>query len=117
MRQNLKDLYGMKLTALDGDIGHVKDFFFDAKAWVFRCLVADTGPWLAGRLVLLSPRPFGSLDRLDNSLPIKLHRKRIERSPVIETDQPITRQYEIASYRHRGWPASWRGAVTRSLFP
>ena len=44
--QNTKELYGNKLAALDGDIGHVKDFYFDDKNWVVRYLVADTGSWL-----------------------------------------------------------------------
>jgi hypothetical protein len=28
MLQNTKELYGKKLAALDGEIGHVKDFYF-----------------------------------------------------------------------------------------
>ena len=30
-RQDTKELYGNKLAALDGDIGHVRDFHFDDK--------------------------------------------------------------------------------------
>jgi hypothetical protein len=29
MLQDIKHLYGKKLGATDGDIGHVKDFYFD----------------------------------------------------------------------------------------
>ena len=36
MLQNIKELYGDKLTALDGEIGRVKDFYFDDKTWVIR---------------------------------------------------------------------------------
>jgi hypothetical protein len=43
MLQNIKELYGAKLVASDGDIGHAKDFYFDDKTWVIRYLVADTG--------------------------------------------------------------------------
>ncbi|MES1194358.1 MAG: PRC-barrel domain-containing protein, partial [Opitutus sp.] len=55
MLQNIKELYGSKLAASDGEIGHVKDFYFDDHTWVVRYVVADTGTWLSGRLVLLSP--------------------------------------------------------------
>jgi hypothetical protein len=58
MLQNIKELYGRKLAALDGDIGHVKDFYFDDENWVIRYLVADTGSWLTGRLVLFTPPCF-----------------------------------------------------------
>ncbi len=50
--------YGHKLAALDGEIGSVKDFYFDDKTWTIRYLVADTEPWLPERLVLLYPHAF-----------------------------------------------------------
>ena len=56
MLQSLKQLYGDKLGASDGEIGHVKDFYFDDQNWAVRYVVADTGSWLPGRQVLyLSP--------------------------------------------------------------
>ncbi len=65
--QNTRDLYGDKLAALDGDIGEVKDFYFDDKNWVIRYLVAGTGRWVtsaaswwtsgAGRFVDWSSNP------------------------------------------------------------
>jgi PRC-barrel domain len=58
MLKNIKDIYGTKLTATDGEIGHVKDFYFDDKSWAVRYLVVDTGSWLPGRLVLLAPQAF-----------------------------------------------------------
>ena len=48
MLQGIKQLYGNKLGASDGDIGHVKDFFFDDQNWAIRYVVADTGSWLPG---------------------------------------------------------------------
>jgi len=63
MLQNIKELYSNKLTASDGDIGHVEDFYFDDKTWAVRYLVANTGTWLAGRQVLISPHAFGRWDR------------------------------------------------------
>ena len=109
MLQNTKELDGFKLAASDGDIGHVKDFYFDDKIWVVRYLVADTGTWLSGRQVLLSPHSFGSLDRENKSLLINHTRKQIENSPSIETHRPVSRQYEIDYYRYYGWPAYWNG--------
>lgn len=109
MLNNTKDLYGKKLAAVDGDIGHVKDFYFDDKSWVIRYLVADTGSWLTGRLVLLSPHAFGNFDPLEGTLHLKLPRKRIEDSPSIESHRPVSRQYELEYYRYYGWPMYWEG--------
>ena len=107
MLQNSKDLYGHKLTALDGAIGHVKDFYFDDKTWAIRYLVADTGSWLTGRLVLLSPHSFGKWDQFDQTLHLKLPMKQIENSPSIESHKPVSRQDEIEYHRYYGWPAYW----------
>jgi hypothetical protein len=109
MLQNIKELYGDKLTASDGDIGQVKDFYFDDKIWVVRYLVVDTGSWLTGRLVLLTPHAFGKLDQAEKTLHVKLHKKQIEKSPSIESHKPVSRQYEIEYYRYYGWPAYWDG--------
>ena len=48
-------LTGYKLDSLDGEIGKVKEFYFDDRQWTIRYLVADTGNWLSDRQVLISP--------------------------------------------------------------
>ncbi len=59
MLQSIHHRYGQTIQATDGEIGHVKDFYFDDENWTVRYLVADTGGWLTGRLVLVSPQAFG----------------------------------------------------------
>jgi sporulation protein YlmC with PRC-barrel domain len=115
MLQNIKELYGHKLAASDGDIGHIKDFYFDDQSWVIRYLVADTGSWLSGRLILISPHAFGKLDREEKALHVKLNKKQIENSPSIESHKPVSRQYEVAYYRYYGWPAYWDGSAMWGL--
>jgi hypothetical protein len=109
MLQNIKQFYGSRLASLDGDFGHAKDFYFDDKAWVIRYLVADTGSWLTGRLVLLSPHAFGKWDLYEKALHIKLRKKQIEDSPSIDTHEPVSRQFEENYYRSYGWPPYWQG--------
>ncbi len=109
MLLNTKQLYGNKLGALDGDIGHIKDFYFDDKTWVIRYLVADTGNWLPGRRVLLSPHVFGEWDETDKVLQINLKRARIENSPTPDSHQPVSRQYEMEFYRYYSLPVYWEG--------
>jgi hypothetical protein len=109
MLQSIKQLHGNKLGASDGDIGHVKDFYFDDQNWAVRYLVADTGSWLPGRQVLLSPHAFGSLHQAGKLLLVNLTRKQIEDSPSIESHKPVSRQYEEEYYRYYGWPYYWQG--------
>jgi len=107
--QSTKDLYGNKLAALDGDIGHVKDFYFDDEIWVIRYLVADTGSWLLDRLVLLSPHAFGKLDPREKTLHVNLRKTQIQGSPSIELHKPVSRQFETEYYGYYGWPTYWAG--------
>ena len=113
MLQNVDQFYGVKLGAADGDIGHVKDFYFDDNTWAVRYLVADTGSWLSGRQVLLPPRAFespafGGVNVDVNMLHVNLTRKQIEDSPSIDSHRPVSRQYEEEYYRYYGWPAYWQ---------
>jgi hypothetical protein len=112
MFQDIQQLYGQKLGASDGDIGQVKDFYFDDQTWVVRYLVAETGSWLSGRQVLLSPHAFGThaFGRSEtdaNVLLVNLTRKQIEGSPSIDSHRPVSRQYEEDYFRYYGWPAYW----------
>jgi hypothetical protein len=119
MLRSVKQLYGDKLGASDGEIGHVKDFYFDDRQWVVRYLVADTGSWLPGRKVPISPHALGSLHQAGKVLLVNLTRKQIEDSPSIESHKPVSRQYEEDYYRYYGWPYYWEGNGLwgRSGFP
>lgn len=109
MLRSLKHLYGSKLGATDGEIGHVKDFYFDDQAWAVRYVVVDSGSWLPGRQVLLSPHSLACLDPVENVLRVDLTRKQIEDSPSIESHKPVSRRYEEEYYRYYGWPYYWLG--------
>ena len=102
-------LYGDKLGASDGEIGRVKDFLFNDQAWVIRYVVADTGSWLPGRLVLIAPHAFGNFFQAGDCLLVNLTRQQIENSPDIEVHKPVSRQREEEYYRYYGWPAYWEG--------
>src|SRR5450755_2529630 len=84
MLQSIQERYGEKLRASDGEIGHVRDFYFDDKNWIVRYLMADTGGWLAGRLVLISPHALGHLYPEGKVLLVNLTRQQIENSPSID---------------------------------
>jgi len=89
MLQSIKQLYGIKLGASDGDIGHVKDLYFDDQDWTVRYVVADTGDWLPGRQVLISPHAFATSRPVGKALLVNLNRKQIEDSPGTAAHKPL----------------------------
>ena len=109
MLQSIKTICGDKIGAADGEIGQVKDFYFDDKRWVIRYLVADTGTWLPGRLVLISPLACKELYQPGKLLLVNLTKLQIENCPSIDAHKPVSRQYEEEYYRYYDWPIYWQG--------
>lgn len=103
------NLSGYKLGAKDGEIGSVKEFYFDDQNWAVRYLVADTGDWLSGRQVLVSPYALNPVDTAGKIIPVDLTKKQIENSPSLDTDKPVSRQYENEYYPYFGYSAYWGG--------
>lgn len=105
MLHSIQERYGEKLRAIDGEIGHVRDFYLDDKNdWSVRYVVADTGGWLPGRLLLISPHALGHLYPKGEVLLVNLAREQIEKSPSIDEHKPLSRQYEEEYHRHYGYP-------------
>jgi sporulation protein YlmC with PRC-barrel domain len=109
MIQSIKKTYGDQLAATDGPLGAVKDYYFDDRRWAVRYLVADTGTWLPGRLVLIAPHALDHLYQSGKLLFVNLTRQQIENSPGIATHEPVSRQYEARYFQYYGWPNYWQG--------
>ena len=110
MLRNLKDLENDKISATDGEIGRVKDFYFDDDAWVVRYLVVETGTWLSSRKVLISPISVHHPDWDQHTLPVAISMEQVKNSPDIDTDKSVSRQNEEQYLGHYGYPAYWNGA-------
>ncbi len=122
MLRTLKSLQGFELGATDGIVGKVKDYYFDDQDWAVRYLVADTGNWLLGRQVLISPAAITLPEENIRVLSTRLSRKQIEESPSVEEAKPVSRQHEMAYSDYYGWPAYWEGpylwgGVTAPTYP
>jgi len=102
MLNKVKTLKGYKLKCIDGEIGKVKEFYFDDHHWTIRYLVADTGNWLVGRQVLISPYALDGVNNEDQYIIINLTKNQIENSPSLDSDKPISRQYEKNYYTYYG---------------
>src|SRR5919197_3228874 len=109
MLYNASALAGYALHATDGEIGSVEDFYFDDNAWFIRYLVADTGKWLPGRKVLLSPLSLGAVHLDGKKLDVKLTKDQVENTPATQTHKPISRQNEIRFYNYYSYPYYWSG--------
>jgi sporulation protein YlmC with PRC-barrel domain len=48
---------------------------------------------------------------------VDLTKKQIENSPALDSDKPVSRQFEEAYYDHYGWPLYWSGPYMWGSFP
>jgi hypothetical protein len=109
----VKTLIGYKLDSLDGEIGKIKEFYFDDEQWVVRYLVAETGSWLMNRQVLISPHALVGVINEDKLIAINLTKKQIEDSPSTDSDKPISRHFEDAmnGANNQGWNQSYSSGL------
>ncbi len=107
MHRSINSLTCFTMGATNGEIGKVKEFYFDDETWAVRYLIVETGNWLSGRDVLIAPQALLVPDWEHEVFPINLTKEQIKNSPDIDTDKPISRRQEIELYGHYPWRSYW----------
>lgn len=121
MKRSLKELKGYSIQAIDGEKGKVKNFLFDDEAWIIRYLEADLGNFFKEKRVMIPRQHLTEPHWEEKHFPIELTVKRIENSPDIEHDLPVSRKYEKELIEHYElkpyWPDNIAGYYGRqSMF-
>ena len=118
MLSKAKTLKGYSIQSTGGEtIGKVNEFYFDDRHWTVRYLVADTGNWLTGRQVLISPYAMVAVNRDHQDIVADLTKKQIEHSPSLDSDKPVSRQFEVSYYGYYGYPMYWGGPYSWGYYP
>jgi hypothetical protein len=107
MLRSLDVILDYHLAASDGVEGTVADFLFDDESWIVHYLVAETSSPLGKRQVLILPFVVGRPEWETKRVPVNLTSAQIRTSPVLESDMPISRQYE--------WGLKLPGSHLRSM--
>ena len=107
MLRSLKELEHYTVFATDGEVGTVANFFLDDEFWAVRYLVVETGGFFEGRQVLVSPISFLKADWGTSRFHVALTMDKVKHSPGIDTDQPVSRQHELAFSQYYGYPNYW----------
>ncbi|MBS1809966.1 MAG: hypothetical protein JST84_17530 [Acidobacteria bacterium] len=96
MLQSLENIRNYKIHAKNGDIGHLKDFYFDDKTWQISYAAADYGNWVLGhRQVLIAPSHFKHVDWTEGKVDVDLTQEEVEACPGIKTHTPISQQHFV----------------------
>lgn len=105
------------LRATDGVIGKLAELFFSDDSWTVRYLVVKTGDWLDGREVLVSPMALDVPNAPAKVIPVSLTLEQVESSPPVDTQKPVSRQFEARFHDFYGWPYYWMGEPAWGPFP
>lgn len=121
--RSMHELKGDTIAARDGSIGSVKDVYFDDEHWAVRYLVVDTGEWLPGRKVLISPASLSQRQPDGDAIGVDLTREQVRQAPDMGEDQPVSRLQEMSHASYYGYPGYWSGpylwgtALTPAAYP
>lgn len=107
MLRSVKELLGYELMATDGQIGNVHNALFSDEDWTIRYLVADTGPWIFGRKVLISPEALLRPVWASQTFPVNLTQEQVKSSPDVDLAKPVSRQFEEKLRAYYNWPVYW----------
>lgn len=107
MLTELSEMLGMNVQAIDGEFGHVTDFYFDDEFWVIRHLVVSTGSFFTRKDVLVSPLAVERMSFDEKKIWVQLTKQQIEDSPNIDLDFPISRQVEVLLHDYFKFPPYW----------
>lgn len=99
MLRSIRELQGYGIEATDGLIGRIHEMLFHDDRWAIRYLVVDTGEWLPGRKVLISPISVETISAGVGRVALHLDREQIRHSPDISVEEPVSRQKRPSSMR------------------
>jgi hypothetical protein len=128
MLYRLERLFGCPIVASDGEIGLLKDVYFDDARWTARYLVIDTGDCLKGRRVLIPaiavhsiererdvvhvrpPQWIKGVDWIEREVNVGVTRDIVEAAPEYHPDLAFSPAYAAELCRHYRRPAAGRPA-------
>lgn len=105
--RSCKNIIGYHIHATDGEIGHVSGILIEEFTMVVRYLVIDTTNWFGGTKVLISPESIKEINWLDKSVTIDLTCNKIKEAPEYHPDKELSRDDEIAFYKHYNFSSYW----------
>ncbi|MFG6120272.1 PRC-barrel domain-containing protein [Thalassobacillus sp. B23F22_16] len=102
-------LKNYNIQAKDGELGKVKDLYFDDRKWTVRYLVADTRKWLPGKKVVVSPSGVKAVDTEEQVIHVENNKEDIRNNAALEEKQDFSYEKEMELSDTFGWKQYWTG--------
>jgi sporulation protein YlmC with PRC-barrel domain len=89
-------MQGTQIYAIDGELGNLKDVYFDDTSWKVQYFVVELGSWFTGKEVLVPPEVVLPFD--GNSLEVSMTKAELKLCPYADSAIPVSLQQR---YRQR----------------
>ena len=93
---------GYHVHAADGVIGHVEDFLIGDSDWRVHFLLVDTGTWLPGKKVLISPSIAQEIDWSARTVRLAADRQTVKDGPPYDAATTLDANSERGIHDHYG---------------
>ena len=100
--RSTRELTGYHIYGTDHEVGTVEDFVIDDNMWQLDFLVVDTGNWLPGKKVLLSPTCIKDINWASSTILVDIAATAIEKHPVYDPSASVNLLYEGLLYDKYG---------------
>lgn len=117
MLRSVGDLRRVTIAAMDGELGSVRDLYFDDRSWTVRYLVVDTGSGLPDRRrVLVSPKSVRRWDPDPSTLRVAMTKTQFKTGVDMNT-QPRVVDQAIRGHARECRQPQLRAATTVIGYP
>jgi len=102
--RSIKEVIGYDVQASDGIPGQVDDFIIDDKSWLIHYIIVDTGKFLGGRKLTISPGWINNIEWAKHKIVATVSKEVIENSPEFDPNEPVNKALEVQEYDYYGRP-------------
>jgi hypothetical protein len=82
--QSAREITGLPIQAVDGEIGHVKGFLADDRSWAIRKLVVETGLWYSGKEIRIPTDKVNWISYNESRIHVSLTKADIQKTAGLE---------------------------------
>lgn len=90
-----KDMQGLRIHGVEGEIGKLEELYFDAASFVVQHGVIETGTWMETYKIRVPVEALHKIDWEQRLVATNWTKAQAEAYPRVHTDRPLIRQDEI----------------------
>lgn len=105
--RSVEQIGSFEVNCKDAKIGYVHGLLIETTTWSIRYVIVDTGHWMPGKLVLLSPLSIEGIDWDDQIIKTDVTEDGVKNCPPYDIKSETSREYEAFLHDYYGWKKYW----------